>query len=447
MSVRTAPPHGNLERRRPHGGAPIGVALLGCGTVGGGVLRLLSERAAVFEDRLGVPLAVRKVLVRDDAKPRVPELDRALITTNPDDILADPGIEIVVEVMGGVHPAAEIVSASLGAGRSVVTANKALLASEGPRLLELAADQRVDLAFEAAVGGGIPIIRTLRDAFASDEVLEMVGILNGTSNYVLTRMCEEGTSFDDALADAQARGYAEADPSLDVDGHDAAHKLLVLSMLAFGTRPPAGMVIEGIRGLDRVDVAFAERFGFTIKHLCVGRDHGSSVELRAHPTLVRKTSVLSNISGVLNAIRLEGRALGPCLLSGRGAGDMPTAVSVVADVLDVARSIVAGVPGLSTGSGKLATRPLLPNDEVVLRHYLRLTVRDQPGVMGKIATALGEAGVSLSEIVQTQAKDASAEIVLVTHRARAGGVRAALDAIAAERFVTRPPVVLRIEEV
>ncbi|NUP10773.1 MAG: homoserine dehydrogenase [Polyangiaceae bacterium] len=435
------------ERRRPHGGAPIRLGLLGCGTVGGGVLRLLTKNAAEFRRRVGVPIEVRRVLVRDADKPRVDELDRSLLTTKVDDILTDEDIEIVVEVMGGEGFAGDCIERALSSGRSVVTANKALLARRGPTLLELAGTNRVGLAFEAAVGGGIPVIRTIRDAFASDDVVELTGILNGTSNYILTRMTEDGALFNDVLREAQDKGYAEADPSLDIDGHDAAQKLMVLAMLAFGARPPeSGMLIEGIRGLDAVDVKLAGQFGYVVKHVAVGKDRGASVELRAHAALVKKSSVFANVSGVLNAIRLEGHALGPCLLSGRGAGDMPTAVSVVADILDVARAIVAGAPGIVTGARPLAARPLTPPSEIVLRYYLRLAVADEPGVMAEIAGALGRERVSLSQIVQTEGKDGTAQVVIITHEARESAVGAALSALADKRFLRAPAVLLRIEE-
>lgn len=445
MAPRTNSP--TSERRRPHGGEPIGVGLLGCGVVGGGVLRLLQANAEAFQARVGVPLEIRRVLVRDKDKPRVAELDRAVLTTDPDVILSDPSVEVVIEVIGGEEPAGSYVERALSSGRCVVTANKALLAARGPALLDLADDRRVDLAFEAAVGGGIPIVRTLRDAFASDDVTEMAGILNGTCNYILTRMIDEGATFEAALADAQAKGYAEADPTLDTGDFDAAHKLVVLAMLAFGARPPHdGMVIEGIDGLAREDVEIAARLGYTVKHLVIGRDHGSAVELRAHPTLIRRTSVLGSVSGVLNGIKLEGRALGPCFLSGRGAGDMPTAVSVVADLLDVARSLVAGVPGLVTGGRRLVKRPLLPPGEATMRHYLRLRVRDEPGVMARVAGALGEAGVSLSQIEQAEGKGGEADIVLVTHRASDGAVSRALEAMKKGKDLVRDAVHLRIEE-
>ncbi len=412
------------------------------------MLKLLAKNAEQFQARVGVPLEVRRILVRDLEKPRGEQARRELLTTRPEDVLEDEAIDVIVEVMGGDGLAGDLIARAIAGGRSVVTANKALLAKRGPELIAEAKARGVALSFEAAVGGGIPVIRTLRDAFASDEVFELCGILNGTSNYILTRMTEEGASFDAALREAQEKGYAEADPTLDVEGHDAAQKLVVLAMLAFGAKPPhPGMIIEGIRGLDAFDVGMAAHFGFTLKHLVVGRDHGTAVELRAHAALVKKTSVFSNVSGVLNAVRLEGRALGPCLLSGRGAGDMPTAVSVVADVLDVARSIVAGVPGFVSAGPAPVTRPLLSPSETRLRYYLRLDVKDEPGVMARIAGALADRGVSLSQIVQSEGEAGSARIVIITHVTREGAVREALGDVGAQSFLLRPAVLLRIEDV
>jgi homoserine dehydrogenase len=438
------------ERRRPRGGVPIQIGLLGCGTVGGGVLRLLRENARYLGERVGVPIVVRRVLVRDLDKARVPECERSWLTTSPDDVLEDPEIELVVEVMGGEELARDLVERAIRKGKGVVTANKMLLAMHGPGLLDLAVAARVDLAFEGAVGGGIPIIRTLREAFASDWVQELTGIVNGTCNYVLTRMREDGCSLDAAIREAQEKGYAEADPSLDVDGHDAAHKLVVLAMLAFGARVDHGAVpVEGIRGIDEVDHRFAERFGYIIKHLAIGRDLGESIELRVHPALIPKKSVLANVSGSLNAILLEGRALGPCLVSGRGAGDLPTAVSVVSDILDVARSIVAGVAGLQTRGIAMEPRPIRPLAEIHSRYYLRFRVADRPGVMARLAGALGDAGASIEQIVQQgqpEEEGGPVDVVMITHRAREGAVARALEAIAREDFMRRPARLFRIED-
>ena len=429
---------------------PIRLGLLGCGTVGGGVVQLLRENAAYLAQSVGAPLEIARVLVRRGEKERVRELDRKLLTTDAEAVLGDASIDVFVEVMGGVDPARAYVERAVDTGRSVVTANKMLLALHGPALVERAAARGVDLAFEGSVGGGIPVIRVLREALASDWVIRLEGIVNGTCNYVLTRMGEDGLSFDAAVAEAQKLGYAEADPGLDVDGHDAAHKLVVLAMLAFGARVDAERVpTEGIRLIDPIDHRFAARFGYAIKHLAIGRDRDQAVELRVHPALVRKDTALANVGGVLNAVSLEGRALGPCLLSGRGAGDMPTAVSVVADVLDVARARLNGFAGLATRGIQMQARPLMDLDDVETRYYLRFQVHDRPGVLARLAGALGDANVSIEQMVQEGGHGSTGvpvQIVLLTHAARERDVRRARVAITNAGLVVSPPRMLRIQE-
>jgi homoserine dehydrogenase len=429
---------------------PIRIGLLGCGTVGGGVIQLLHANAEYLAESVGAPLEVARVLVRASDKERVPELDRALLTTDPEVLFGAGDIDVFVEVMGGVTPTRGYVERALDGKRSVVTANKMLLAMHGPALVDRAIANGVDLAFEGSVGGGIPVIRVLRDALASDWVTRLEGIVNGTCNYVLTRMRSDGLGFDEAVREAQMKGYAEADPTLDVDGHDAAHKLVVLAMLAFGARVEAARVpTEGIRGIDPIDHRFAERFGFIIKHLAIGRDHGEGVELRVHPALVRRDTPLANVGGVLNAIALEGRALGPCLLSGRGAGDMPTAVSVVADVLDVARAWRSGFAGTATRAIQMQARPVTSLDDVRTRYYLRFQVHDRPGVLARLAGALGEAGVSIEQMVQEGGAGSSGvtvDIVMLTHDAVERDVRRALDTIARSGVAAAPPRLIRIQE-
>jgi len=428
----------------------VRIGLLGCGTVGGGAIQLLKANAEYLAQSVGAPLEVARVLVRAPDKERVPELDRAVLTTDPEAVLGDPDIDVFVELMGGVEPARGYVERALNAKRSVVTANKMLLATHGPSLVDRAIANGVDLAFEGSVGGGIPVIRVLRDALASDWVTHLEGIVNGTCNYVLTRMRSDGLGFDEAVREAQAKGYAEANPSLDVDGHDAAHKLVVLAMLAFGARVEAARVpTEGIRGIDPIDHRFAERFGFTIKHLAIGRDRGEGVELRVHPALVRRDTPLANVGGVMNAIALEGRALGPCLLSGRGAGDMPTAVSVVADILDVARAWRSGFAGTATRAIQLQSRPLTSVDDVRTRYYLRFQVHDRPGVLARLAGTLGEAGVSIEQMVQEGGGGSSGvpvDIVMLTHEAVERDVQRAMASIAGSGVAALPPRLIRIQQ-
>ena len=427
----------------------IRIGLLGCGTVGGGVVRLLHENESSIATRVGVPVEIGRVLVRDAEKERVPELPKSALTLNEEDVLADASLDVVVEVMGGVDPAKKYVDRAIDAGKSVVTANKMLLALAGPEIIARAAAKGVDLAFEGAVGGGIPIVRTLRESLASDRILELSGIVNGTCNYVLTRMRQNGLAYADAVKEAQALGYAEADPTLDVGGHDAAHKLVVLAMLAFGYRPDgkSEALVEGIRDLDSFDHEAADRFGYAIKHLAIGKRRDEAVELRTHPTLVPKEATIANVGGVLNAIAFEGEALGPCLLSGRGAGDLPTAVSVVADVMDGARALVGGAKGLATKSLELAPRALVPQSDAECAFYLRFRVIDRPGVLARITGALGEAQVSIEQMVQFgggDARGASVEVVMLTHVAREGAVRSALAAIAKHDFVARAPKAIRV---
>jgi homoserine dehydrogenase len=442
--------HDGADARQSADARPVRLGLLGCGTVGGGVVQLLHASENYLAARVGAKLEIARVLVRDVEKDRVPELDRARVTTDAESVLGDPSIDVFIEVMGGVDPSRGYVERAIDSGRSVVTANKMLLALHGPALVDRAIKRGVDLAFEASVGGGIPVVRVLREALASDWVTSLVGIVNGTCNYVLTRMRENGLSFDAALKEAQAKGYAEADPSLDVDGHDAAHKLVVLAMLAFGARVEADRVpTEGIRGIDPIDHDFADRFGYAVKHLAIGRERGGEVELRVHPALVKKTSTIANVGGVLNAIALEGKALGPCLLSGRGAGDMPTAVSVVADVLDVARAIRSGVPGLATRAIQLEARPLASLDQVEVRYYLRFQVFDKPGVLARITGALGDARVSIEQMVQQGGGDSSGaavQVVILTHVAEERAVRIALGTIEAHDYVAAPTRMIRVQE-
>lgn len=425
----------------------IRVGLLGCGTVGGGVLHLLRANAAYLEARVGAPFEVARVLVRDPSKERVKELDRSRLTTKPDDVVSDPAIDVVVEVMGGVDPARDYLGRAIAAGKQIVTANKMLLALHGAELLDRARDRGVDVAFEGAVGGGIPVIRVLRDALASDTIASLSGIINGTSNYILTRMRSDALSFEDALKEAQQKGYAEADPTLDVDGGDAAHKLVVLSMLAFGARLDGVSVLtEGIRGVEPVDHAFAERFGFVVKQLAIAKERGEQLELRVHPALVAKDTPLANINGVLNAISVEGRALGPCLLSGRGAGDLPTAVSVVADLVDVAIAKKGGTAGQSTRAIRLAERKLSPTAEVEARYYFRFTVFDRPGVLARITGALGDRGVSIEQMVQQGrgSTDVPVDVVILTHESKEAAVQAALATIAKSDYVAKPPRMIRV---
>lgn len=418
--------------------------------MGGGVLRLLAENRTSLAKKVGAPLEVAHVLVRDLNRARVEECDLEWLTTDPERVFSDPELDVVIEVMGGEEPAKQYIERAIEQGLTVVTANKFLLAEHGPALLEKAQKAGVDLAFEASVGGGIPIIRTLREALTGDSVESIHGILNGTCNYILTRMRQEGISFEVALQAAQELGYAEADPTLDIEGHDAAQKLIIASSLAFGSRVRADAApVEGISQIDSLDFAAAERFGYTIKHLAIGRDLGEELSLRTHPALIPKSSVLASIDGVLNCVYVQGRALGPCVLVGRGAGALPTAVSVVADLVDVARSRIEGDKGLSTRGIFAQNRRLQPLESLVSRYYLRFDVLDSPGVLGVLATTLGRHGVSIEQMVQESHSEQEqfASVLIITHETREGALSEALQELSAEKFLKRAPRFIRIEEV
>jgi homoserine dehydrogenase len=432
----------------------IRIGLLGCGVVGQGVLRLLKENATSIEGRLGGSIEVRRIAARDTTKPRGPHVPPGLLTDSPDEVVNDPTVELVVEVMGGVEPTYGYIKRALEAGKSVVTANKALLAARGHELFELAEARGVDLYFEAAVAGGVPVLRVLREAFASDRIVAVRGIVNGTSNYILSRMQEAGIEFAPALREAQEKGYAEADPSLDVGGGDAAHKLAILATLAYGARLELSQIAtSGIDQVSAIDIAFAARFGFVIKPLAVARAlPDGSLDLRVHPSLVSKKSVLSSVNGALNAVYIEGAAVGPCLLSGLGAGAMPTAVSVVSDIVDIGRNLHSEargrVPQRSFRSERMTVPRVQNIDDHVCRFYLRFAVLDRSGVLGKLASALGQHNVSIEQMVQQGLSGTEpVAVVMLTHPAREGAVRAALRDIQAMDIVSEAPRVLRIDDI
>lgn len=426
-----------IQERSEQQPAPraIGVGLLGMGVVGGGVAQTLTERAGAYEQRVGRRLTLRRVLVRDAAKSRpaalASDLSTTLLTTRAEDVLDDPEIQIVIEVMGGEQPAYDYIRRALSSGRHVVTANKEVMAKHGPALLTLARQQGVEIQYEASVGGGIPLIAPLKRDLLANEITSLRAIVNGTTNYILTRMSKEGLDFGEALAQAQALGYAEADPANDVEGIDAAYKLAILATLSFRTAVfPADVHHEGITRLTANDFRYARELGYAIKLLAIGRrlDDGS-VQVRVHPALLREDEPLAKVDGVFNAVEIDGDLLGLVLLQGRGAGSLPTTSAVVADVLDVARTIVLGHSGRAADP-YLATAAIRPISEIDCRYYLRLRVPDQPGVLSKICGVLGDRhGISISDIIQkeTSQDGQSTEIVIMTHLAQEAAMRSALD--------------------
>ena len=430
----------------------VTIGLLGLGTVGTGVAKLLDRHAAELRKRLGHRIRIGAVAVRNPRRAREVSLDGARVTADPRKVVTDPAIDIVVELIGGVEPARSLVLAAIAAGKDVVTANKALLARHGREVFQAAEARGVRLGFEGSVAGGVPIIRTLREALAGDRNRTLYGIVNGTCNSILTAMTEEGSDFATALAEAQAQGLAEADPTLDVEGHDAAQKLSLLVMLAFGAVcPPSEIYTEGIRGLSPIDIAFATELGYVIKLLAIAKDHGPAVEARVHPTMVRRTHLLADVRGAFNAIHVVGDALGPSMYVGLGAGMLPTATAVTGDIIEIARERVLGArsttPPLGLPWKALRKRRLRPIGRLECEYYLRFLVLDRPGVLARIAGILGKHRISIASVIQRdRGRRASVPIVIRTHEALERDLQAALAEIGRLGVVRGKPVSIRIED-
>jgi homoserine dehydrogenase len=425
---------------------PLSIALAGLGTVGVGVMKLLRENADVVAARAGRPIAITAVSARDRSRDRGVPLSGLRWYEDPVALAADPSVDVVVEVMGGSDGAAKaLAEATLAAGKPLVTANKALLAVHGAGLAALAEQRGATLAFEAAVAGGIPAIKAIREGLAANRISRVAGILNGTCNYILTVMRERGREFADVLADAQKLGYAEADPSFDVDGIDAAHKLAILAALAFG-RPVAfaDVHVEGIRRVSALDIAFASELGYRIKLLGIARRIEAGVEARVHPCMVPQSAPIARVDGVFNAVVAEGDFVGRVMLEGRGAGAGPTASAVVADLIDIARDRHTPVWGV--GSEALSHAPSVPMAAHVGAYYLRLMVVDRPGVIADVTAVLRDEGVSLESMLQRGRSPGEAvPVVLVTHETGEAAMRTALSRIAALDAVLEEPALIRIE--
>jgi len=425
---------------------PLRVGIAGLGTVGAGVVRLLAENAEMIAARAGRAITVTAVSARDRARGRGISLDHLRWYDDAVALAAGPEIDVVVELIGGSEgPAKKLAEATIEAGRNLVTANKALLAVHGASLAEAAEAAGVCLAFEAAVAGGIPIIKTLREGLAGNRIFRIAGILNGTCNYILTVMREQKRDFADVLADAQALGYAEADPSFDIDGVDAAHKLAILAALAFG-RPVdfSAVHVEGIRRISALDISFAEELAYRIKLLGIARETPDGVEVRVHPAMVPKTALLASVDGVFNAVMAEGDFVGTVFLQGRGAGAGPTASAVVADLIDIARGTKIPVWGAS--NGQLATTPSVPIAAHHGAYFLRLMVVDEPGVLADVTAILRDHGISLESMLQHGRKPGEAvPIVLVTHETNEAAITAAIARIGKIAAVLEEPALIRIE--
>ena len=430
----------------------VRIGVLGLGTVGAGVVKILQTRAAMLQERTGARLSVAAVADTDLIRPREGlDLSALPMTNDAARVLADPSIHVVVELVGGLEPARTFILRALTAGKHVVTANKALLAHHGGEIHEAARRHGVALGFEAAVAGGIPLIRAVKEGLVANRVLSLAGIVNGTCNYILSKMTDEGLDFSLVLKEAQAHGYAEADPTLDIEGIDSAHKLQILASLAFRTFIDLKDIhTEGITRVTAQDIDYARELGFRIKLLAIAKvsGEGGGVEVRVHPTMIPAASPLAAVSGVFNGIFLTGDAVGDLMFYGRGAGQMPTASAVVSDVVEIARRIAHGLPSLalelpSVGPSPL---PLTPMEAIRCCYYLRVTAQDRPGVLSRVAGILGENDISISNVIQKgRGTREAVPVVMLTHEARERDMRAALTKIDRLRDVAAATTMIRVE--
>lgn len=422
----------------------VNIGLLGMGTVGTGVIKILNNNAHGILQKVGMPVAIKKIMVRQLDKPRTINVD-AEFTTNIDDIINDKDIDIVIEVMGGITLAKDYILRALQAGKHVITANKDVVAKFGHEILEVAAENKVDFLFEASVAGGIPIIRPLKQCLAANKISEVVGIINGTTNYMLTKMTNEGLDFDSVLAEAQAKGYAEADPTADVGGLDAARKIAILASIAFSSRVSIDDVyVEGITNISKEDIGYAKELGYVIKLLAIAKDDERGIDVRVHPAFIPTIHPLASVHDVFNAIYIKGDAVGETMFYGRGAGEMPTASAVVADLIDVARNIKH-----NANSRILCTcfeeKSFCPVEKTESPYYIRLLVADKPGVLAAIAGAFGAQQVSLHSVIQKSKVNNCAELVLITNQVRDADLRLAISTISDLSVVNKVCNVIRVE--
>jgi homoserine dehydrogenase len=428
----------------------IKIALLGLGTVGCGVVRILQSHGAELAERAGCPLALGRVADADLIRAREGvDLSRLPLTPDAAQAIDDPAVQIVIELIGGLEPARTFILRALQAGKHVVTANKALLAHHGPELFEEARRNRVMLGFEAAVAGGIPLIRAVKDGLVANRVRSAFGIVNGTCNYILSKMTDEGRDFAEVLKEAQAHGYAEADPTLDIEGLDSAHKLQILATLAFRTGVDLkDIYTEGITRVGQQDVVNATELGYRIKLLAIAKASDGALEVRVNPTMIPARSPLAAVSGVFNAVFITGDNVGDLMFYGRGAGQLPTASAVWSDTIEIARRVAHGIPALDTDLPSIGANPLplRPVEDIRTAYYLRVMAVDRPGTLAQVAGILGRHDISLVSVLQKQrARHEAVPVVMMTHEARERDMRAALAAIDTLPVVASPTTMIRVE--
>jgi len=429
----------------------IKFGLLGFGTIGTGVVRNIQQNGAIIEKRLGRKLELVKIADLDIETDRGVELQPGILTTAVEDVISNPDVDIVIELIGGYEPAKSFILRAIANGKHIVTANKALMAVHGQEIIAAADQQGVSVLFEAAVGGGIPIISAIKENLCSNGFSSVLGILNGTCNFILTKMTEMGSDFAPVLKEAQELGYAEADPTFDIEGIDTAHKIALLSALCFGTSVDFEQIYtEGIGDISAIDIQFAEQMGYKIKLLAIGKNLGDEIEVRVHPTMLPGSYQLAEINGVFNAVRLNGDFVGPTLLYGSGAGMDATASAVMGDVMAISRDILSGassrVPIMGYAADQIKALPIKAMSEIVSHYYLRFTTLDQPGVLAKIAGCLGSHDISIQSMIQPEWHTAdSIPIVLMTHAAKEADITTALQEIEALDIISQPTGLIRVE--
>ena len=427
----------------------INVGIIGLGTVGSGVVKALRERSRLLEEKAGLRLSIKKICVQHSGRKRDVSLPKGILTADVRQILRDPDIQIVVELIGGIHPAKEYVMEALRRGKDVVTANKALLAEAGTEIFRLAERKKRRVQFEASVGGGIPIIKSLREGLVANRIHAIFGIINGTSNFILTRMTETGCTFKEALTEAQKKGYAERNPSLDIDGIDSAHKLAILTLLGFGKEIPLERIsIEGIRQISPQDIQYADELGYHIKLLAIAKQTSRGLEVRVHPTLIPRGHPLAAVREAYNAITVQGDLVGETFFYGKGAGKFPTSSAVLSDILDLAQNMQGKNRSVLRFHFKSGVTQIKPMSALKTRYYFRFSVVDRPGVLAKISRLLGRYRISIASVIQKEThRRRSVPLVILTHEALERDVRRAMELIDQLGVVKARSVFLRIEEV
>lgn len=425
----------------------INLGLIGLGTIGTGVVKVLRENSALIEKRLGVSLIMKRIADLDIERDRGVPIDKSILTTNAEEIINDNDIDIVIELVGGYEPALSFILQSISNKKHIVTANKALLAKHGQEVFEAINKHKVNIGFEASVGGGIPIIRCIKDNLAANRFESIYGIVNGTGNYILSKMTDEGKNFQDVLKEAQGKGYAEADPTFDIEGIDSAHKIAILAFLAFGCLIPIDDVFtEGITHITPTDIHFAREFGYRIKLLAIAKRGDDTIDIRVHPTMISKDNPISNINGVLNAIKVKGNAVGETMLIGEGAGALPTASAVLSDVMEIAGCITYGNRSPSFDISNHAKLKLQPIDEIASEYYLRFSVVDKPKVLSKLSGILGDNSISIASAIQKGRNESDGvPLVFMTHTARERDIQKAIKEINKLDVVIGKSVLIRVE--